>query len=244
MEQDQEREQGSLIDHAQRPRNNSPLSEFNGRARVTGPCGDTMEFWVQVRDGVVEGVSFATDGCGISHACGSMATCLVEGRPLIEAAALMPEAIVEAFNGLPADHEHCALLSANALKAACENSSEVLSLCTGGPESPDSVVRVAAAVAVGRLSPNVDHGESFALLDVDSRTMQVLQRQNLPAPPQEVELLPQWLSESGAQVLICGDMEARAQESFAAQGIHVVVDAVQDIPEALIADYVGGSFAV
>ena len=74
----------ALIDHAQRPRNNFALSNFSGRARITGPCGDTMEFWVQVRDNVVEQATFTTDGCGVSHACGSMTTCMAEGRPLEE----------------------------------------------------------------------------------------------------------------------------------------------------------------
>ncbi len=25
-----------------------PLAHFNGHARITGPCGDTMEFWIRV----------------------------------------------------------------------------------------------------------------------------------------------------------------------------------------------------
>jgi hypothetical protein len=30
------------MDHAQNPRHNEPLEHFNGHARITGPCGDTM----------------------------------------------------------------------------------------------------------------------------------------------------------------------------------------------------------
>ncbi len=77
--------------------NNYTPSDCSGHARITGPCGDTMEFWVQVRDGVVEQASFTTDGCAISHACGSMTTCMVEGRPLVEIEELGPEHVINAF---------------------------------------------------------------------------------------------------------------------------------------------------
>lgn len=111
----------TVIDHAQAPRNRGPLAAFTGRARITGPCGDTMEFWVLARRGVVEQASFITDGCGPSLASGSMATCLAQGKPVGEAAAIGQREILDALGGLPAEVEHCALLAANTLKAACED---------------------------------------------------------------------------------------------------------------------------
>jgi nitrogen fixation NifU-like protein len=106
-------------DHAQNPRNFGVLSFFNAFAYITGPCGDTMAFWLCVHDGVVERVSFVTDGCGSSLACGSMTACLAEGRRIEEAAALEQRDVLEALGGLPRELEHCALLAASTLKAAC-----------------------------------------------------------------------------------------------------------------------------
>jgi len=111
----------AVIDHAQAPRNRGPLATFDGHARITGPCGDTMEFWVLVRDGTVKKASFVTDGCGPSLAAGSLATCLAQGKRLEEATAIGQREILEALGGLPAEVEHCALLAANTLKAACED---------------------------------------------------------------------------------------------------------------------------
>ncbi len=108
-------------DHAAHPRNYGPLHGFDGHARITGPCGDTMEFWLTVRKGKVEKASFITDGCGSSLACGSMATSLVEGKEVKDAAALQQRDILDAFGGFPAESEHCALLAANTLRAACED---------------------------------------------------------------------------------------------------------------------------
>jgi len=108
-------------DHAAHPRHRGPLKVFDGHARITGPCGDTMEFWLTARNGKVHRVSFITDGCGPSLACGSMATCLAEGKRVEDAAGLQQQDILEALGGLPKEFEHCALLAANTLKAAGED---------------------------------------------------------------------------------------------------------------------------
>ena len=112
---------GTAMDHAENPRNMGPLPAFNGHARVTGPCGDTMEVWILVKGGKVEKASFTTDGCGHSQACGSMATSLAQGVSLEESAVMEQQDILDALGGLSRDHEHCALLAANTLRAACEN---------------------------------------------------------------------------------------------------------------------------
>lgn len=106
-------------EHAARPQNFGALDDFNGHARITGPCGDTMEFWIHVENRWVHDLSFVTDGCGSSLACGSMAVVLAKGKALHEAAAISQQDILFALGGLPADLEHCALLASNTLKAAC-----------------------------------------------------------------------------------------------------------------------------
>jgi len=108
-------------DHASHPRNHGPLEDFDGHARITGPCGDTMEFWLAAGNGKVQRVSFTTDGCGSSLACGSMATSLAEGKRVEDAAALGQKDILEALGGFPPEFEHCAFLAAHTLKAACED---------------------------------------------------------------------------------------------------------------------------
>jgi nitrogen fixation NifU-like protein len=109
-------------DHALRPRHWGPVSDWSGHARIKGPCGDTMEFWVDVESGRVRRTSYVTDGCGSARACGDMAAELSEDRSLDDALALEQADILEALGGLPAATEHCALLAANTLHAACRDS--------------------------------------------------------------------------------------------------------------------------
>jgi nitrogen fixation NifU-like protein len=123
-------------DHADHPRNLGRLPNWDGRARVTGPCGDTMEFRVQVREGRVYRCAFTTDGCGPSLASGSMATTLAQGRTVLEALAVQQRDVLAALGGLPAEVEHCALLAANTLQAACRDCLERGAL--GGAVAGDS----------------------------------------------------------------------------------------------------------
>ena len=111
----------TAIDHAQNPRNIGPLDSCNGHARITGPCGDTMEFWLQVRDGRIRQANFITDGCGSSAACGSMTTELITGKTVDEAYCIEQEDILGALGGFPEEVQHCALLAADTLRAACED---------------------------------------------------------------------------------------------------------------------------
>ena len=107
--------------HGNNPHNMGKLEDFNGHAKITGPCGTTMEFWLQVQNDKIKKVSFITDGCAPSIAGGSMATCMAEGKTVAKAKQISQQDVLKALDGLPEDHEHCALLATNTLKAACED---------------------------------------------------------------------------------------------------------------------------
>lgn len=99
-------------------RNEGPLECWDGRARITGPCGDTMEFWLQIADGRIVQANFTTTGCASSRAAGSMTTELARGKTPDEAARLGQQDVLQALGGLPKESQHCALLATNTLKAA------------------------------------------------------------------------------------------------------------------------------
>lgn len=109
------------MEHAQHPHNYGPLANFNGHAVIKGPCGDTMEFWIFVQNSKIEKASFITDGCCSSLTCGSMATSLAEGKNIAEVGLIQQQDILNALGSFPEESQHCALLAANTLKAACED---------------------------------------------------------------------------------------------------------------------------
>ena len=108
----------TAIDHAMNPRNIGDMEDADGFAKVTGPCGDTMEIWLRVRNDAIADANFMTDGCGTSIASGSMVTELAKGKSVSEVRKVSQQDVLSALGGLPEESEHCALLAANTLKEA------------------------------------------------------------------------------------------------------------------------------
>ena len=109
------------IDLFLNPRNLGEIPAPDGFGRITGPCGDTMEICLKVRDNRVMNASFWTDGCGTTIASGSMVTELAKGKSVLEAQKIRQQDILDALGGLPEDSLHCALLAANTLKEAIKD---------------------------------------------------------------------------------------------------------------------------
>ena len=107
-----------VTDHGQNPRHQGRLPYHTAHARVTGPCGDIMDIWLDVHDDHISDASFITTGCHASRACGSMVTTLAIGKTIAEAMRIDQQALLSALEGLPPQDEHCALLATDTLRAA------------------------------------------------------------------------------------------------------------------------------
>jgi nitrogen fixation NifU-like protein len=110
----------AVIEHALNPRNVGDIEEYNSLANVTGPCGDTMQIWLKVKDDIITDATFMTDGCGTTIASGSIITELAKGKSLDDARKIDQKAVLDALGGLPEESEHCALLAENTLKEAID----------------------------------------------------------------------------------------------------------------------------
>ncbi len=102
-------------------------------------------------------------------------------------------------------------------------------------------VRIAVPLAEGRLSAHFGHCQQFALFDADPETKTVLKKTILDAPPHEPGLLPNWLQERGADVILAGGMGSRARGLFEEKGIRVVVGAPSDFAAKVVLDYLSGA---
>jgi len=102
-------------------------------------------------------------------------------------------------------------------------------------------LKIAIPLANGKLSQHFGHCDRFALVDVDPVEKKILKREDIEAPPHEPGLLPKWLAEQGATMIIAGGMGQRAQGLFIERGIEVIVGAPADTPERLVGDYLAGT---
>lgn len=110
-----------VLAEARQPHNMAVTGYADAYGLVFGPCGDTMEFFLQFDGQQIKRATFVTDGCGPTVACGSMLTRMVEGKTLDEAAAIEAAELILALDGLPPEHIHCATLAVNTLHEAIGN---------------------------------------------------------------------------------------------------------------------------
>lgn len=102
-------------------------------------------------------------------------------------------------------------------------------------------MKIAIPLAGGRLAMHFGHCEQFALVEVDEAAKEVRGTTVLDAPPHEPGLLPRWLHEKGANVIIAGGMGMRAQQLFAEKGIRVVYGVASDTPETIAKAFLDGT---
>lgn len=102
-------------------------------------------------------------------------------------------------------------------------------------------MKIAIPIANGRLAMHFGHCEAFALVEVDAESQRIVSREDATPPPHEPGVLPRWLSEQGANLIIAGGMGQRAQDLFASQGIAVIVGAPSEEPETLVGRYLAGA---
>jgi ATP-binding protein involved in chromosome partitioning len=104
-------------------------------------------------------------------------------------------------------------------------------------------MRIALPLADGKLAMHFGHCERFALVDVDEGSRTIVHKEELVPPAHEPGLLPRWLAEHKADVIIAGGMGKRAQDLFARNGIRVCVGADAEDPEKLISAYLEGTLS-
>ncbi|HRT04958.1 MAG TPA: NifB/NifX family molybdenum-iron cluster-binding protein [Kiritimatiellia bacterium] len=101
-------------------------------------------------------------------------------------------------------------------------------------------MKIAIPIVDGQLCMHFGHCAHFALVDVDEKNKQIAAQKLVEPPPHEPGVLPKWLHEQGATVILAGGMGSRAQQLFAQNGIQVAVGCQPAAPETLVAAYLGG----
>ncbi len=104
--------------------NNSPdvffgrMNDSTAAGSITGQCGDTMEFYLVVRDDVLEEVKYYTEGCGNTKACGHAVARRAKGRKVTDALSISAGEIIRSGECDPGEGRHCAILSVSTLYRA------------------------------------------------------------------------------------------------------------------------------
>lgn len=101
-------------------------------------------------------------------------------------------------------------------------------------------MRIAIPLQDGRLSAHFGRCEAYAFLDVDDGGREITAQKVVESPPHQPGVLPAWVSENGADVVITGGMGPRAVQLFQERGVDVVLGAPALEPEAVASAYLEG----
>ncbi len=92
MDELKELYQQVILDHNRAPRNFRVLEPHTHEAEGDNPlCGDHIDIYLNVKDGVIEDITFQGKGCAISKASASLMTSILKGKTVEEARALFEE---------------------------------------------------------------------------------------------------------------------------------------------------------
>ncbi len=202
--------------------------------------------------GVVENMSgFACPKCGeITHIFSSGAGKSISddmGVPFLGSIPLDPKLVEASDGGRAFIHHYAETPTASIMMSVIELVKAFGDEKSGDgseaqkPQKGTEHMKIAIPVAGGRLAMHFGHCEQFALVDVDEKAKTIKTKEMLDAPEHEPGLLPRWLAEKGANVIIAGGMGSRAQGLFAENKIKVIVGAPAETPEKVVEAYLAGS---
>lgn len=150
--------------------------------------------------------------------------------------------------GKPFVHHHSRTETARAFEriiapilSLSGRATNVSAVKTNNDKEEGMIMKIAIPIAEGKLCMHFGHCEQFALFDVDNKTKKITGKKMFTPPAHEPGVLPKWLHEQGANVIIAGGMGQRAQSLFAGNGIKVVVGAPGDEPEKIAAAWLNGT---
>ena len=111
-----------VMEHFMSPRNVGVIENPDGYGKVGNPiCGDVMEIFIKVKDGIITDIKFRTFGCGSAIATSSMITELAKGKHVDEAIKITRNDVADELDGLPPQKMHCSNLAADALHDAIKD---------------------------------------------------------------------------------------------------------------------------
>ncbi len=101
---------------------------------------------------------------------------------------------------------------------------------------------IAIPIHQNQLSQHFGHCKIFRFYHV-SEDREFSSIRNLTPPPHEPGVLPKWLADEGANIIITGGMGMHAQNLFHQYGIEVVLGAESGDPDCIVKEWLKGTLA-
>jgi len=103
---------------AKEPKHFGRMNDPTCAGFIKGPCGEELEFYLVIKNEIVDDVKFYTKGCISTTVCGSVTAEMVLGKSIEDALGISPKKVMEVLFGLPKEHCHCSILAVSTLYRA------------------------------------------------------------------------------------------------------------------------------
>jgi ATP-binding protein involved in chromosome partitioning len=104
---------------------------------------------------------------------------------------------------------------------------------------PEGTKMIVVPVSNGKLSSHFGHCKQFSFIEIQNG--KIAKAEMLAPPAHEPGVLPRWLNEQGADIVIAAGMGEKAQRLLEEMGIEVIIGAPMDSPESLTNQYLSGT---
>ena len=105
-------------------------------------------------------------------------------------------------------------------------------------------MKIAIPLEDGRVGNHFGHCTTFGLYEIDDASREIVNQSTLTAPKHEPGVLPRWLHECGAEVVIAGSMGPRAMALLTHQNIQVVMTTPDQLAVEAVKAYLDDTLAV
>ncbi len=106
------------------------------------------------------------------------------------------------------------------------------------------MIKIALPIANKTVCMHFGHCEEFVLFEVDEESKEIIKSETFPSPPHQPGMLPKWLAEKGAEVIVAGGMGRRARDIFEQCGIKVIIGSPSGKPEEIVLQYLNGNLQI
>ncbi|MEM0158427.1 MAG: iron-sulfur cluster assembly scaffold protein [Thermoplasmataceae archaeon] len=112
-----------ILENYKNPHNYGRMDDPSVKLLQYNPvCGDAVQFFIKIREGKIDDISFIGRGCSISQGAASILTDLVKGKGIQDVKNMTREQFLDIIGlDLGPSREKCALLSYNTLMKCLES---------------------------------------------------------------------------------------------------------------------------
>ena len=95
-----------------------PSNKISVQKNWRGSCGDSITYYLNIENDMIQDISYETDGCTTSSIAASQTAKMVDKKSIKEALQLTDKQVLNALGKFPKENNHCATLSVTTLHLA------------------------------------------------------------------------------------------------------------------------------